>query len=266
MRDFAHSGEDVCGTCRGIALISAIARCLSPEKAANNLRLARSHIRRRIANNLAGEGRTMMKTIKMLSVTMLAALMGMAFVGAGSAMAESTAFCAVDPGTGPEEVCPKGNLITKLHAATAEVLPAAVLTTLVDVVCDVLYSGKTTSELASPLILNGTFVYENCESSAGGECTVTETSAESKITLLKTGHDKAEAKLESEFLVSCNTIHCRYSTGGMKGLFKGALLPFKGEEEEFGDATLKKVSGFLCPTAAELDLLVFSLETFTITK
>jgi hypothetical protein len=208
------------------------------------------------------------KPVKMLGLIVLTALMAMALTGASPAMAESTAFCAVDPGTGPEEVCPAGKLITQVHAVTAEGLNAAVLTNVVDVECEVLYSGETTQELASPLILKGTFTYENCEASGGGECAITETGKEpSEISLLKSGHDKATAILEALFLVSCGIfIHCTYKTAGMKGLFKGALLPFKGEEEAFGDAKLTKESGFLCPEEAELDLLVFSLNTFYITK
>ena len=54
----------------------------------------------------------------------------------------------------------------------------------------------------------------------------------------------------------------------MKGVFKGALLPFFDEEDEFGDGKLTREpgSGFLCPKEAKLDLLIFSLSTFYITR
>ena len=203
-----------------------------------------------------------MKPVKMLGLAALAALMTFAVIGVSSAMAEPTAFCAEDPGTGPEEVCPGGEIITHLHAATAEVLPAVVLTSILNVACSVLYLADTTEELASPLILEGTFTYTNCTN----KCTVTEENGPSEISLLKNGHDKANAVLESLMHVSCSAINCNYTTNGMKGLFKGSLLPFTGGEDEFGDAKLTKESGLFCPSLAELDLLVFSLETFTITR
>jgi hypothetical protein len=203
------------------------------------------------------------KPLKMLGLVALAALMAMAFAGASSAMAESTAFCAVDPGEGPEEVCPEGELITHLHAATVAEAPAVVLTSVGNVVCGVLYLADTTQELASPLVLEGTFTYSNCTSG----CSITEENGPSEIQLLKLGHEKADAKLEILMHVKCNSgINCNYIASGMKGVFKGALLPFINGEDDFGSAELKKESGVLCPTQAFLDLLVFSLETFYITK
>lgn len=202
------------------------------------------------------------KPVKMFGLAVLTALMAMAFTGASPAMAESTSFCSVDPGTGAKEVCPAGKLITHLHAVTAEILPAVVLTSLFDVECNVLYLADTTAELASPLILEGTFTYSNCTEG----CVVTEENGPSEITLLKLGHDKADANLENLMHVKCSGLDCYYKGGGMKGVFKGALLPFIGEEDEFGEAKLVKEKGLFCPTEAFLDLLIFSLSTFYITN
>src|SRR5690349_2289170 len=184
----------------------------------------------------------------MFGLAALAALMAMAFVGAPAAMAESTAFCKVDPGEGPEEVCPAGKLITHLHAETVAEFPAVVLTTVGNVVCSVLYLADTTAELASPLVLEGTFTYSSCTSG----CSITEENGPSEITLLKLGHEKADAKLEILMHVKCSTgINCNYLGNGMKGVFKGALLPFINGEDEFGSSELtKEAGGFLCPKQA----------------
>ncbi len=58
-----------------------------------------------------------MKLIKMFGLAVLAALMAMAFVGTGSAMAESTSLCTEDPGEG--KACPEGKSLTHLHETTA---------------------------------------------------------------------------------------------------------------------------------------------------
>jgi hypothetical protein len=206
-----------------------------------------------------------MKPAKMLGLAMLAALMAMALAGPSSAMGESTSFCNVDPGEGPEEVCPAGHLITHLHAATAAELPAAVLTSFITVACSVLYLADTTATLANPLVLEGTFTYTNCSNG----CSITEENGPSQIKVLKLGHEKADANLEFLIHVKCAaSIDCSFIGAGMKGLFKGALLPFAEGEDEFGEAKLtKEAGGFLCPkTAPLLDLLVFSLSTFYITN
>lgn len=203
-----------------------------------------------------------MKPIKAFGLVALAALMAMALAGTSSAMAESTALCAVDPGAGPEEVCPEEELIEHVHASTTAEIPSVILTSIGNVVCSVLYLADTVELLSSPLVLEGTFTYAGC--TAG--CSVTEENGPSEIKLLKLGHEKADAKLEFLIHVKCNGfINCNYRGEEMKGFFKGLLLPFI-EEEDFGNTELKKENGFLCPNQAFLDLLVFSLEAFHITK
>jgi hypothetical protein len=199
----------------------------------------------------------------MLGLAALMATALMACAGVSSAMAESTSFCSVDPGEGPEEVCPAGDLITHLHAATATGLKAVVLTSSINVECSVLYLADTVGELGSPLVLEGNFTYSNCTSG----CTVSEENGPSEIALLKLGHEKADAELEFLMHVTCSGfINCRYIGGNMHGLFKGALLPFINGEDDFGDGTLTKESGTLCPVTAKLDLLVFSLANFYIAR
>jgi len=199
-----------------------------------------------------------------LKILVLAALVvsAAAIAGVSPAMAESTAFCASDPGTGPEEVCPEGKLLSHVHGTTVEELPAVILTTVYNIQCSALYLADTVEELASPLVLEGKFSYSNCSN----ECSVKEENGPSKIKALKLGHDKADAELEMLLTIACTGINCRYVAEWMKGLFKGALLPFTGKEGGFSEAKWNKEGGLLCPSNASLDLLILSLELFHVTK
>src|SRR5436190_2230106 len=107
----------------------------------------------------------------MLGLVALAALMAMAFVGASSAMAENTTLCSNDS----EESCTE---ITHVHETTlaGEANQATLLSSVINVKCDVLFLGDTLGP-GEPLLIHGHFTYSNCNNS----CVVTEESADSLI-------------------------------------------------------------------------------------
>ena len=92
-----------------------------------------------------------MKAIKMIGLAALAALTAMAFVGASSAMAESTTLCSADG---------SGCGITHVHETS--VGKAKLLTSFGTTECNVLFLGDARAALASPLVIDGTFTYTNC--------------------------------------------------------------------------------------------------------
>ena len=59
-----------------------------------------------------------MRSIKMLGLAALAALIAMAIVGASSAMAGNTALCKVMAGAGEDEGCAAGQLASHVHEET----------------------------------------------------------------------------------------------------------------------------------------------------
>lgn len=204
-----------------------------------------------------------MKLLKMFGLAALMVLMTLAFVGASSAMAESTALCKVDPGEGEHEVCPVGELISHVHAATAAGNPALILSTLTSVACDLLLLGNVTNanNLGEPLVLNGNFTYTNCETFSGTKCTVTEVSTSNNLNFVKLGHEKADLTLEFEMNVHCGSlINCTYNGTGLKGIARGGLLPYQAGEEEFDEQPMNKTGGFFCPKTTILEFWVNSLE------
>jgi hypothetical protein len=76
-----------------------------------------------------------MKPIKTLGLAALMALMTMAFISTASATAESTGLCAKD-----EDPCE--SLVTQVH----ETGKAKLLSSLVNVECDILFSGTIVEE------------------------------------------------------------------------------------------------------------------------
>jgi len=204
------------------------------------------------------------KLIKMFGLAAMAALMAMAFVGAGSAMAESTALCTTMPGSGAHEVCPAGNLVAHVHEANLEGNPAVLLSSAT-VKCDVLFLGDVTSanNLGNPLVISGKFTYTNC--SCGS---VEETSASSTIKVLKLGHELADVTGEGKVHVNCIGINCEYTGEGLLGHALGPLLSEEtnGEVRVEEQETKKVAGGFLCPKTAKLDILTTPLSPTYITE
>jgi hypothetical protein len=187
------------------------------------------------------------KPLNMLGLLALAALMAMAFVGAGTAMAESTALCSEDLGEGEGEICPEESIITHVHETTGAGAPAILKTNVITVKCDVLFLGE----------LSGHFTYTNCN----GGCEVKEVSSSASIELLRLGHELADVGYEVEWNVQCGLfIDCTYSGEGLEGHALGPLLAStKNGQIRIEEQAVKKVSGSFCPKTAELSILTSPL-------
>ncbi len=174
--------------------------------------------------------------------------MAMAFVGAGSAMAEETTLCGAY-----EEPCAEP--VTHVHETTLAGAKAVLKTSFLTVECDVLSLGDTLTESGAPLVIHGTFTYTNC-----GSCTVTEENGPTEIKVLKEGAETGSVVGEGLFHVNCSGLNCRYNGVGLKATFKGAEL----STEANGDVsivkqTVNKESGFFCPSTSELTITTTSL-------
>jgi hypothetical protein len=191
------------------------------------------------------------KPIKMLGLAALAALMAMAFVGASSAMAESTALCTAD-----ESPCAAGNQVSHVHETTLSGALATLLSSAGNVSCDVLFLGDTTGgNLGNPLRITGNFTYTSCTRS-GSSCTVTEVNGPVEIRVLKEGHETGKVTGEGEVNVHCGFfINCTYNGEGLAGTAKGPLLSSETNGSvSLSEQTTHKVSGSFCPETAKLDI------------
>jgi hypothetical protein len=202
-----------------------------------------------------------MKLIKMFGICALAALMAMAFVGAGSAMAEPTSLCTEDPGEG--EVCSEGKWLTHLHEATAAGAPAVMKTSILTFKCDVLSLGNMVKGLGKPLEIEGNITVSNCSSG----CLASEISVQLLAKVLRSGHESADVEIEVEGNVHCGLLlNCNYDASGVLGHTIGALLSSaKNGETSFEEQTLNKTGGLLCPKTAELSVLTSPLSAFYVT-
>jgi hypothetical protein len=188
------------------------------------------------------------KPIKMFGLAALAALMAMAFAGASSAMAEETTLCSNDSTSS----C---SVVTHVHETTlaGSSNQATLLSSVINVKCDVLFLGDTLGEQGSPLLIHGHFTYSGCNNS----CVVTEESASSLIEVKKTSHETAKVTGNGEVRVHCGFfINCVYNGTGLEGTSRGPLLALT--EKTNGETTLSgqetnRVSGF-CPEEAFLDI------------
>jgi hypothetical protein len=211
-----------------------------------------------ISARTAGKEKAM-KPIKMLGLTALAALMAMAFVGASSAMAETTALCKKD-----ENPCSGGNLIMHVHETT---LSRAILLGSPKVECSVLFLGVTASSyveiegvliyqsqtLANPLQIVGKFTYTQCTNF----CTVKEEGALlATIKVLKTGSELAAVTGESLINLSCPFgIECFYNGEGLEGHALGALTSGGTGAVTLSEQETTKESGSgICPEEGFLDI------------
>ena len=188
-----------------------------------------------------------MKPIKMLGLAALAALMAMAFAGAGSAIAEPTTLCEEDS----EASCGK---ISHVHETS--VSKAKLLSSIITVECDVLFLGDT-GGLASPLEIEGNFTYSNC-----GSCTAFEENGPATIKVLRTSHETAKVTGEGQVHIECGAfIDCIYNGTGLVGTGKGVGLStqLKGEVT-LSEQVTNKVGGFGCPSTAKLDIQTTPLE------
>jgi hypothetical protein len=204
------------------------------------------------------------KAIKMIGLAVLTALMAMAFVGATSAMAETTSLCTAD-----QKPCAAANQISHVHETS--VGKAKLLTSFDTTECNVLFLGDTLGsylaenghvvwgslrELGSPLFVVGNFTYTTC-TFGGSSCSATEEDGPSEVKVLKEGHETGSAVgVGLVHLVCGSSIDCSDNGTGLNGTAKGPLLSteFNGEVTISGQATTKETGGFLSPKSASLDI------------
>lgn len=187
-----------------------------------------------------------MKSIKVFSVIALTTLTVMAFAGASTAMAESTALCTTD-----ENPCEAIHRMESVHEVS---VGKAKLLTVINVECNVLFLGKVESanNLGSPLAIIGNFTYTNC-----GGCEVEEENGPTEIKVLRESHETASVTGEGLVHVNCpGLINCSYNGVGLKATAKGPLLATQenGEVIISEQTTNKETGGFLCPKKAKLDI------------
>jgi hypothetical protein len=189
------------------------------------------------------------KPIKMLGLVVVAALTAMALAGASSAMAESTHLCSVDTAG----ACAGGNIITHVHEVTLTGEKAKLLSSILNVECDVLFLGDTVAGTSAPLEVSGGFSYSNCNNN----CTATEENAPAEIEVLKEGHETAKVTGEGLVHLVCGAfINCRYNGEGLVGSGVGPLLStgLLNGHTIISEAITNKESGSLCPSTAKLDI------------
>jgi len=190
-----------------------------------------------------------MKLIRIAALLTLATFITGAYLGTSPAMAEEdTALCAAD-----ESPCVEGNLVEWVHETS--VGKAKLLTSFGTVECNVLFAGEATIE-GSPLFIEGSFTYTNCEL-GGSSCTAAEENSPAEIKVLMAGHEIAEVKSEYLIHIVCSgLIDCSYNGTGLIGTAKGPLLSTQanGEVTFTEQALAKEIGGFLCPKTATLDI------------
>jgi hypothetical protein len=196
------------------------------------------------------------KLLKLFGLVALAALMAMAFVGAGSAMAENTALCKDMPTNhddegldGKDGVC--DDPITHVHETTLSGAKAKLLSSILNVECDVLFLGDVLALGAPQVIHSGLFTYTNCNSN----CVVTQEGTV-LISVLKLGHELADVTGEGQVHVECGAfIDCKYNGTGLLGHGLGPLLSSHlNGSVILSEQTTNKVGGALCPATAKLDI------------
>ncbi len=196
------------------------------------------------------------RTIKMLGLAVMAALMAMALVGASSAMAENTSLCTAD-----ENPCSAANQVTHVHESTlaGSTNRASLLTNLATIRCQVLFLGDVSgSSLANPLVLSGGFSYSECNFG----CTVVEVGGPVTIKVLKTAAELAAVTGEGEVKIDCTLvgIHCTYNGEGLSGHGLGPLTSTEPNgSTSLSEQPTKKVSGSACPETAKLDIVTTPL-------
>lgn len=190
-----------------------------------------------------------MKLIKMFGLAALAALLALTFVGASSAMGSPTTLCSNDA----VSIC---NEVTHVHTTTLAGAKAKLLTSVINVECDVLFLGDTVAETSEPLLIKGNFTYANC-----GSCHVEEVSEKAFIEILKTAHETASAAGEGEVHVKCAGLNCNYNGEELLGTGKGPLLSEETNGEvSIQEQSIKQVKGLFCPKTSTLDIVVTPLE------
>jgi hypothetical protein len=193
--------------------------------------------------------------------------MAMALLGASTAMAENTALCKEDA---LSTACPIAKQISHIHEESLSGAKATLLSSAGNVECNALFLGdvlKTGEDagvslyLGAPIVIHGHFTYGECK--RGSEnCTVTEVSTDSLLSVLKEGHETAKVTGNGEVNVHCGFfINCTYDGENLIGTAKGALLSthLNGEVSVLKQTT-HHTAGSFCPATGELDIVTTPLE------
>jgi hypothetical protein len=199
------------------------------------------------------------KPIKTFGLAVLTALMAMAFVGAGPAMAESTELCGLDPGTESTAPCPEGEAVVSIHEVSvgkARVLTISQIQPEIE--CNVLFAstqiGTKAGTAGAPLVIKGHFTYTNCE------CPVKEKSgATTEIKVLREGHETAKVTGKLDISINCLGIFCVYNGTELEGTGKGPLLSTQANGEVTFNEQEVEGSGGFCPSKGKLDITMTPL-------
>jgi hypothetical protein len=191
------------------------------------------------------------KPIKMFGLAALAALLAMALVGAGSAMAEDTILCSNDSTSS----CTATSSVHEVSVGKAKLLASP------EVQCNVLFESTSVGAAGAPQVIEGHFTYTNCG------CTVKEKAGTTaKISVLKEGHEIASVTGEAEIIVTCFGIECTYKGTGLKGTAKGPLLSTEANGETNLSEQEVSGKGAFCPSKGKLDIKTTPLAAAYIKK
>jgi hypothetical protein len=182
----------------------------------------------------------------MFSLSALAALLAMAFVGASSTMAETTALCLNDS----ETSC---TAVTHHHESTLAGSQAVLKTNILTIKCDVLFLSTSVGSEASPLIVKGNFTYSNCNNS----CVILEENGPAEIKVLVESHETSKVTGEGLVHLECGSfIDCLFNSEGLVGTGKGALLSTEtnGEVKITAQKVKEEGGSFFCPDTSELTI------------
>jgi hypothetical protein len=219
-----------------------------PGRIRNEARNIRAQIQVYLGGNRR-EGRTKVKLLKLFGLAALAALMAMAFVGAGSAMATGSSALCEDMPDVADGVCTDPAI--HVHEATLSGAKAIILTSAINVECDVLFLGDVLG-LANPQVIHtGKFTYTNCNNG----CTVSQEGT-ALIKVLRTSHETAGLSYEFQIYVECGIlVDCKYNGTGLAGTAKGPLLASHlNGQTVISEQTLNRVGGSFCPVTKKLDI------------
>jgi hypothetical protein len=187
-----------------------------------------------------------MKPIKAFGLAVMAALLMMAFIGAGSATAEETALCSQD-----QSPCQEGNLIEVAHLVGRVKFKTSILSPE----CDVLFYGKVMNRyfLGGARKLISSIALTNCTKS----CAIAVENGPPEITMLREGHETATVNIGILFHVECGAfIDCFYIGEGLEATAKGPLLSTEtnGELKLTEQALSEEEESVFCPEEAILTL------------
>jgi len=179
----------------------------------------------------------------MLGLASIAAIGAVAFVGASSAMAGTTALCEFN-----ESPCL--NQVEHVHFVD----PAAKLVTLpLTVTCEALFLGDALGLVTSgPVIVHGSFTYSNCNNG----CTATDLHG-GLLLVLRTATNLGEVKGDGfEVNVHCaGVIECEYDAQGLVGHALGAELPTTAGKVTVSNQEVHRtgnpLTNLICPEPAK---------------